>query len=85
MGDEQKRFEGILREFRKIMFGLCCALGALGGVWTGIWDSPELDHPGSIGEDLSNMMKPMLVHFGIGLGAGVALGLALCLTVLKPR
>ena len=41
-----------MRELRKVVFGACCGLGALGGVWTGIWASPELDRRGSIGEDL---------------------------------
>ena len=31
------------------------------------------------------MLKPMLAHFGVGLGAGIAVGLAICLTLLKPR
>jgi hypothetical protein len=81
----KRRFEGFLRELRKLVFGACCALGALAGLWTGIWASPELDQRGSIGDDLSSMMKPMLAHFGVGLAAGLALGLALCLTLLKPR
>jgi hypothetical protein len=74
-----------MRELRKVVFGACCGLGALGGLWTGIWASPELDHPGSIGDDLASMLKPMLAHFGAGLGAGVAVGLVICLTLLKPR
>jgi hypothetical protein len=81
----KRRFDGVLRELRKIVFGGCCALGALAGLWTGIWASPELDRPGGIGDDLSSMLKPMLAHFGVGLGAGIALGLAICLTLLKPR
>ena len=85
MGDDKRRYDGLVREFRKIMFGLCCALGALGGLWTAIWSSPEPKHPGHIGQELSEMLKPMLVHFGIGFGIGLAAGLLLCLTLLRPR
>ena len=82
---EERRLDGVMRELGKLVFGICCALGALGGLWTGIWTSAELESRGNLGDDLVTMLKPMLAHFGIGLGAGVAVGLALCLTLLKPR
>jgi hypothetical protein len=81
----ERRFDGLLRELRKLVFGVCCALGALGGLWTGIWANAEVPAGGSLIADLGDMLKPMLAHFGAGLGAGVAAGLVICLTVLKPR
>jgi hypothetical protein len=81
----KQRWERLLREFRKLVFGTCCALGALGGLWTGIWTNAEPQPRGDIGDDLVRLFKPMLAHFGVGLGIGVALGLAICLTVLRPR
>ena len=80
-----RRWEGVLRELRKLVFGACCAAGGLIGIWTGIWNSAEVGGHGDLGEDLIAMLKPTLAHFGVGLGAGVAVGLAVCLTVLKPR
>jgi hypothetical protein len=80
-----RRFDGLLRELRKLVFGACCALGALGGLWTGIWANAEIPAGGSLFGDLGDMLKPMLAHFGVGLGVGVAAGLLICLTVLKPR
>jgi hypothetical protein len=79
------RWNGILRELRKLVFGTCCSLGALIGLWTGIWSSPDLDPQGSLGDHLTGMAKPMLAHFGVGLGVGITVGLAVCLTLLKPR
>ena len=67
------------------MFGACCAAGALIGIWTSIWANIETEAHRDLGDQLVRMLKPTLAHFGIGLGAGVAVGLALCLTVLKPR
>jgi hypothetical protein len=81
----ERRFDRFLRELRKLVFGACCALGALGGLWTGIWTSAEVDGGGNLLDDLGGMLKPMLAHFGVGLGVGVATGLAICLTLLKPR
>ena len=81
----ERRWEGLLRELRKLVFGACCATGALVGLWTGIWTNAELDARGNLGDELLTMSKPMLAHFGAGLGVGVAVGLAICLSILKPR
>jgi hypothetical protein len=78
-------WDRFLRELRKLVFGTCCALGGLGGVWTGIWRSPELHAQGGLLDELWSTLKPMLVYFGGGLAIGIALGLLICLTVLKPR
>ena len=67
------------------MFGACCATGALIGLWTGIWASVEVHARGDLGDQLVGMLKPALARFGIGLSAGMAVGLVICLTVLKPR
>jgi hypothetical protein len=81
----RSRWEGLLRELRKLVFGACCAAGALAGLWSGIWTGAEVDATGHLGDDLVSMLKPMLAYFGVGLGLGVLVGLALCVTLLKPR
>jgi hypothetical protein len=81
----RRRWEAVLRELRKLVFGACCAGGALIGLWTGIWTNAEVHARGGLDDELVTMLKPTLAHFGVGLGAGVALGLAICLTVLRPR
>src|SRR5688500_7620923 len=78
-------WDRFLRELRKLVFGACCALGGLGGMWTGIWRSPELQAHGGLLDELWSTLKPMLVYFGGGLALGIAVGLLICLTLLKPR
>jgi ABC-type nitrate/sulfonate/bicarbonate transport system permease component len=75
----------MLRELRKLVFGACCAAGALIGIWTSIWANLETEAHRDLGDQLVRMLKPTLAHFGVGLGIGVAVGLGICLTVLKPR
>ena len=79
------RWDRILRELRKLVFGACCAIGGLAGMWTGIWRSPELDAGGGVFDELASTLKPMLPYFGGGLGLGIAVGQLICLTLLKPR
>ena len=74
-----------MHETRKLVVGACCALGGLAGVWIAIWSAPVPDHRGALGADLAEMAQPLLIHLGLGLAAGTALGLAILLTVLKPR
>ena len=78
-------WDRFLRELRKLVFGACCAIGGLAGMWTGIWRSPELGERGSLLDELWSTLKPMLAYFGGGLAIGIAVGLLICLTLLKPR
>ena len=78
-------WDRFLRELRKLVFGACCALGGLIGMWTGIWRSPELEARGGLLDELWSTLKPMFAYFGGGLALGIALGLLICLTLLKPR
>jgi hypothetical protein len=78
-------WDRFLRELRKLVFGACCAIGGLAGMWTGIWRSPELDARGGLLDELWSTLKPMLAYFGGGLAIGIAIGLLICLTLLKPR
>jgi hypothetical protein len=79
------RWETFLHELRKLVFGACCAVGGLAGIWIAMWSTPEPDPKSDLGEELSRLAHPVLVHLGIGLAAGTALGLLICLTALKPR
>jgi hypothetical protein len=79
------RWDIVLYELRKLVFGACCALGGLAGLWLAIWTIPEPKQKTDLGADLSRLLHPVLVHLGIGLAAGTALGLLICLTALKPR
>jgi hypothetical protein len=81
----ERRRDVIMHETRKLVAGACCALGGLAGVWIGIWSAPVPEHRGALGADLAKLAQPLLVHLGIGLAAGTALGLAILMTVLKPR
>jgi hypothetical protein len=81
---EQRRYV-IMHEVRKFVAGTCCALGGLTGIWTAIWSAPLPEERGALGEDLVKMAQPLLTHLALGLVAGTALGLAVLLTVLKPR
>jgi hypothetical protein len=81
----QRRRDVFMHELRKLVVGTCCALGGLVGVWTAVWSAPVDEPKGSLGADLAEMARPVLVNFGLGLAAGTALALAVLLTVLKPR
>jgi hypothetical protein len=81
----ERFWDRFLRELRKLVFGACCAVGGLVGVWTGIWRSPELHAHGGLLDELWSTLKPMLVYYGVGMGIGIAVGLLICLTLLKPR
>jgi hypothetical protein len=82
---DERRRDVILHETRKLVFGACCAIGGLAGLWSAVWSAPQPEPRGALGADLANMVQPVLAHFGAGLAAGTVLGLALLLTVLKPR
>jgi hypothetical protein len=79
------RWQTFLRELRKLVFGACCALGGLAGLWVAMWSVPEPQQKTDLGSDLSRIAHPVLVHLGIGLAAGTSIGLLICLTALKPR
>ena len=64
------RWDRILRELRKLVFGACCAIGGLAGMWTGIWRSPELDAQGGVFDELASTLKPMLALLRRRAGAG---------------
>jgi hypothetical protein len=81
----RSRWEAFLRELRKLVFGACCALGGLAGVWSAMAGVPQLEPGSSLGDELLTTLQPMLARFGIGLAAGTAAGLVLVLTLLRPR
>ncbi len=64
------------RELRKLVFGLCCAIGGLAGLWWAILTVPP-------GRGPAEVIGPVAAHFGAGFGAGVAIGLLACLTALR--
>ena len=80
-----RRRDVIIHETRKLVVGACCALGGLTGVWTAVWSAPVDEPKGSLGADLVELARPLLINLGLGLAAGTALSLAILLTVLKPR
>jgi hypothetical protein len=81
----ERRWNAIARELRKLVLGGCCAIGGLGGLWSGIWTTAPPEGRGAALADLARMLEPLVARFGIGLAAGAAAGLAVCLTILKPR
>jgi hypothetical protein len=82
---DARRRDSILRDLRKLVLGICCATGALAGVWSAIWTGPMLERRDDLAGELAEILKPVLTHLGVGLGAGAAAGLLVCLTVLRPR
>ena len=74
-----------MRELRKFLFGLCCSLGGLAGLWWAIATTPAEAQGEHTLEQLSAITQPVLFRFGAGLAAGIALGLVFCLVALKPR
>jgi hypothetical protein len=82
---EKRRWDTILHELRKLVFGASCAIGGLAGLWWAMWGTAELEPRGSLGADLLGTLQPVLGRFGIGLAIGVAFGLLVCSTALKPR
>ena len=74
-----------MQELRKLVFGLCCSLGGLAGLWWAIATTPEQPQGEHALEQLGGVTGPVLLHFGAGFTAGVAIGLISCLAVLKPR
>jgi hypothetical protein len=74
-----------MREFRKLLFGLCCSLGGLTGLWWAITTTPPQPQGDHALQQLGAITGPVLIRFGSGFGAGIALGLVFCLIALKPR
>src|SRR3954471_2423907 len=84
------RWDMFLRELRKLVFGACCALGGLAGLWVAMWSIPEPEHRSNfkaadLGAALSRVSPTVPGDPGIGLAGGIGLGLLICLTALKPR
>lgn len=74
-----------MRELRKFLFGLCCSLGGLAGLWWAITTTPAEAQGEHALAQLGAITQPVLLRFGAGLTAGIALGLVFCLVALKPR
>jgi len=56
------------RELAKLLFGLCCALGGLAGLWLAIVAVTP-------GQDFAEIAPAVAARFGAGFGGGAALGL----------
>ena len=65
------------RELGRLLFGLCCALGGLAGLWWTIVTLPP-------GQEPAAALRAIAAHFGAGFGAGIVLGLLLA-TALRRR
>ena len=66
------------RELAKLLFGLCCALGGLAGLWWAITTAPPRLEP-------ADVLHAVAVNFGTGFGAGVAIGMLLAGAVVRGR
>ena len=74
-----------MRELRKFLFGLCCSVGGLAGMWWAITTTPPQAQGDHALEQLSAITEPVLIRFGAGFATGLAVGLVFCLVALKAR
>ena len=70
---------------RRLLFGACCSLGGLGGLWTAIWSLPVDEPQGPLGADLARLAQPVLERFGVGLACGAAIAFGIVVAGRLPR
>jgi hypothetical protein len=64
------------RELAKLLFGLCCALGGLAGLWLAIVAVTP-------GQELAEIARTAGLRFGVCFGVGSAAGLLLAVPLRR--